>query len=157
MTEIAQAKKVGRPTKREERLREKRQMRAEVSGDSRKKLDVAPIDGMTLRWVNDVNNRIAMFKQRGWEFIAPDGEEAEAKESCRSQYVGKDKTGAPIVAFLMGIETELFEEDRAKKQAENDEIMNQIEGKKASALQDAPKEGGETYVKTANISTSFNN
>jgi len=130
------ARKSGRPSKREEMLKAKfeRIKQNSASADfGEQKLPVKPIDGFELRWVNDRDNRIERFIERGWVFIDKDGaqplnEETKASvDKAKYIVVGSKKDGSPLHAYLMGIETEIFEWAQRKKQSVNDRIMSDIQ------------------------------
>lgn len=134
MTEVKKTRSPGRPTKREERLREKRATRTPVT--RMKKLDTVKIPGMVQRWVNDADGRVEAFVKAGWEFVSAETHEGEArclnddsqdelsKRKCRRNGVKED--GSPLFSYLMAIEEELYAEDRKRSQEKIDETENQI-------------------------------
>lgn len=103
-------------------------------GTLRTKLTVAPIDGYVLRWINDVENRILNADAGGYEFVTyeelgdrqigqnnatPDSRELGTKVS---KTVGVTENGTPLVAYLMKIRQEWYDEDQASKQRNIDSM-----------------------------------
>jgi hypothetical protein len=110
---------------------------------SRLSLDAATKDrlkkmGKVERWVNDDGGRLQELHGRGYDFFSADGSEivgdpdgayqAPGGDSHKREYVGLDKTGNPMYAYLMVTDVENFEEDARAKEAENMKIDDGIRG-----------------------------
>lgn len=131
-------KKVGRPTKREERIKHKLENAKPMERGSNLGLDsTKKLDGMVYRWFNDKGGRIQRAQAAGWEFVTNAGElvenpeTAEELEARKSKRVGTDESGNALQAYLMAVEEEVFDAMRAKSQSRNDQIMEQIENRPA--------------------------
>lgn len=83
------------------------------------------------RWVNDVDNRIQLALNGGYEFVpaTDDSKVGDGYEDGNtdiggkiSKIVGSEKSGAPMRAYLMMIKKEYYKEDQATKQAKVDAI-----------------------------------
>ena len=72
------------------------------------------------RWINDAGGRIARAQQGGWEFALDHDSEEEDKR--RSMVVGTQRDGQPLLAYLMEIREEFYDEDQALKQKPLDEM-----------------------------------
>lgn len=75
------------------------------------------IEGYTLCWFNDQNNRLAEKLKLGWEFVRkneiPQSEGVVPDEDVAdriSRYAGKDETGKSYRTYLMKIENEVYVE-----------------------------------------------
>ncbi len=104
-------------------------------GGRRQKLQVEPIDGYRLRWINDQDGRIQDAIEGGYEFV----EKSEIPEGVGDGQIHQDNSdlnsrvskvvsrGEPIIrAFLMKIKEEYYLEDQAAKEEVNkatDEAM----------------------------------
>jgi hypothetical protein len=157
MTE--QKKKPGRPARelsRAEKIAKKREERVVVN-HHRSKLtlpDGVKEEGWSYRWVNDSGTRIYDRKKQGWEFVtAPDGMDVGQDLTTGgntdlgtqiSTHVGNNAKGDPIIAYLMRIEDELYQEDQAAKQQKVQSVEDQITGSNKTKEQ-AQSEGGTTY------------
>jgi len=94
-------------------------------GGLRTKLNVKPIEGYVLRWMNDFSGRIQDAEQAGYEFVSYTeiggiGQSSTSPESQEmgekvSKQVGVTETGAPLIAYLMKIKQEWYDEDQAEK------------------------------------------
>lgn len=110
------------------------------------------------RWINDVDDRIISAERGGYEFVDDSGHEAiktgdagEVQEQDRriKRRVGKTKDGAPIIAYLMAIPKEYYDEDQAKKEEVNARVDQAIKGGTPPGLSGhgvSSTEGG-AYVK----------
>lgn len=87
------------------------------------------------RWVNDVDNRIAMALNGDYEFVTSTKDSHVGDDyrdgnsdigSKISKVVGSTKSGEPMRAYLMMIDREWYEEDQAKKQEKVDGIDRAI-------------------------------
>lgn len=109
-------------------------------GVIRKKLSVTAIEGYVLRWLTDRDGRIQDAEAAGYEFVAyeetgqigqhnttPDSQEQGSKVSKR---VGTDDHGAPLIAYLMKIKKEWYDEDQAEKQRKIDETERGVKAMK---------------------------
>ena len=109
----------------------KRPKRIPVEGNHRNRLTVDGTDpGYEYRWVNDLDSRIEMFKEGGWEVVTHTVQvgdkrvgEPTPEASAVSKAVGKGTT-----AVLMRILKEYYDEDQLSKmnhiRAIQDEIGN---------------------------------
>jgi hypothetical protein len=94
-------------------------------GTHRLKLSAPLREGYHRRWVNDVPGRIMAFEAAGYQFVikeaAPiigeghDLSQSEGVGSRVSYYVGTQETGQPMMAYLMEIPQEWYDEDQAVK------------------------------------------
>jgi hypothetical protein len=119
----------------ETRQPEGRRRRLESIGKSASKLAVPDIEGYTLRWVNDKDNRLTELYQQDWNYVEKDeiqkvGESSEDRNSDLgnrvTQVVGVKEDGSPLRAFLMKKRVDWHEQDRAIKQKQVDEIDQTI-------------------------------
>ena len=122
---------------------EARRKRVPFGGSHRTKLQLSDEDtksfkenGWTVRWINDKDGRIQQAQAGGWNFTTPEDAPSIGQYSLTkgsddlngkvSLIVSKGE-GNPIRAFLMKIQTEYFNEDKAAKEAINrgyDEALN---------------------------------
>lgn len=110
-------------TEREEILAAKRKKRKTV-GDSQNILTVDDKeDGYVYRWVNDTDNRIASLSGRGWENVNHDVTVGDNKADTHTNIgdVVSKGVGKGTTAYLMRIEKELYDEDKAGSQKQLDE------------------------------------
>lgn len=113
-----------RSTDREEDGRAKRV----PLGVPRDKLHCGKRAGYVRRWVNDREDRIQQAQAGGYSFVLHSnksehvGEGAESRNidlgDRVSQVVGRQESGAALIAYLMEIKQELYDEDQAAKRAE---------------------------------------
>ena len=104
-----------RPTTREETGR-----RARVPlGSMKTKLDYPSRPGYVRRWFNDQGNRLYDAGRAGYEFVEETNEGRTIKVSRR---VGTHDDGQPLMAYLMEIRQEFYDEDQAIKQKVVDDI-----------------------------------
>lgn len=106
---------------REEQIKEARPPRVPVSEANKDKLFVQGLDNQNYmyRWVNDQEDRLAVFLAGYWEFVdrngnpvGDDGSEQSAGTSSKfSKGVGKGQT-----SYLMRIPMELWLKDQAEKE-----------------------------------------
>jgi hypothetical protein len=91
--------------------------------------------GKVARWVNDVDNRVQMFFDNGYDFVesTADTHVGDGLENGNtdigtkvSKIVGSTKTNAPMRAYLMMINEAWYKEDQAKKQEKVDSIDSAI-------------------------------
>lgn len=127
--------KGGRPRSRETVLAS-RPNRTPIHG-ARDVLKVEGVPrGLHTRWVNDVDDRILRFREAGYEFVTSKGilvgdrtvEQTPEAESNIGSVVCKrvgHVEGRPLMAYLMAIEEEFFEEDQKRKQ---DKITRKEQG-----------------------------
>lgn len=101
-----------RPTDRETTGRQARV----PLGTPQQKLQAPSRRGYVRRWINDMDNRIAMARQGGYEHVK------EEDGSEKRVHVGTKRDGSPMFGYLMEIREEFYNEDQARKQAENDRI-----------------------------------
>lgn len=91
------------------------------------------IPGFVLHWFNDENARLHQAEQGGYAFVRPDEVNlpaalgSDGTHSDRvSRRVGTTDHGHPIYAYLMKIETDLWEEDMRAAQEPVDRIDSMI-------------------------------
>lgn len=85
--------------------------------------------GYSYRFVNDLDNRVEMFKENGWEVVTDAsvkiGDKRVATPTAegtpKSVYVGNETT-----AYLMRIKQEWYDEDQEAKKQEVDEIERSL-------------------------------
>lgn len=109
---------------REEMKDKARPKRVPVYEANRNKIVVANLDHQNFqyRWVNDVENRIAMFKEGGWEFVDKNGKAVGDGGIDSSNVVGSALSRgmrSGVTAFLMRIPKELWREDQLRKERED--------------------------------------
>jgi hypothetical protein len=101
-------------------------------GVPRLKLDGGQRQGFVRRWVNDDGNRLQDCQQGGYEFVTnqlPTGTDIASRESTDSRVsrvVGTKADGKPLVAYLMEIRRDWYEEDQQSKQKRLDEQESQM-------------------------------
>lgn len=108
-----------RPTSREQRGRRRRA----PLGMMQQRLTYSQRPGYVRRWFNDKDNRIHLAQEAGYEFVE---EEQDGRAVKVSQRVGTHEGGSPMVAYLMEIRQEFYDEDQAYKQAQVDKIDEAI-------------------------------
>lgn len=130
-------------------MTEKRETRETIQEDSRPQRipvgearDVLSVKGQDpdrkYRWVNDENDgeRLAMFEQAGYRYETDSKNlrigtrkvsDTKGQGSKINKFVGKDKEGNKIFAYLMSIDKAWFEEDKALKAAKIDELEEGME------------------------------
>ena len=91
-------------------------------------------EGKEARWINDKPGRIDDALRGLYQFLNKDGiivgtgyeDENEDMGSRVSRVVGKEDDGAPITAYLMVIDKDLYEADQAEKMKEVDKVDEAI-------------------------------
>jgi len=118
-------------------------------------------EGKVPRWIKDTDagNRLRAAQQGGYEFCTADGTEYagtpdgsagfEAGNLIR-KVTGKGENGKPEYSYLMTIDQELYEEDKATKEAVNRKVDDAIRGGTlpGGGTEKIPGQG-ETYIKQA--------
>lgn len=82
------------------------------------------LDGMVLRWVNDVPMRLETFRRAGWEFVTDKDMtvgDPTVNADREAGTVVKRYVGGNIHAYLMAIPEEFYREDQRVKQEKIDE------------------------------------
>lgn len=144
-------RKRGRPSSRE---KEGRQRRVPL-GAPELKLSVPQAEDdkdHVYRFINDTTGRLQRAVAGGWEyvedsmFVGSGSESGDSDADSRiSRVVGKQANGEPLIAYLMKIKREWYEEDQDKKQSAIDEVENTIKhghfNEKAEDARYIPKEG----------------
>lgn len=90
--------------------------------------------GFVRRFVNDKGDRVAMFKDAGWETVSNAGEAGDDKLG-RATSMGSGTNphvGSGQRAILMEIPEEIYNQDIAASQAEITQVENQIKRNSAS-------------------------
>lgn len=156
-----ETKKVGRPSKQEERERKIKSKLDRIKPMERtRKLSLDKerrVDGMVYRWFNDHNGRVQSALAAGWEHVSNAGElvenpeTADEIEKCLAKRVGSNGDGSPLFAYLMAVEEEIYDHTQALKQSSNDRIMEQIESRPST---EDGVNSDDVYLKTADISVS---
>lgn len=113
---------------REQIIAKARPKRVSVYEANRDKLTVQGLDheNFQYRWVNDTENRIQMFLEGGWEFVGANGKKVgdggvdstEVRNSALSKGMGSG-----VVGYLMCIPKELWLEDQARKEKEQNAAL----------------------------------
>lgn len=114
--------------------------------------------GKVPRVINDDGSmRIAQALQGGYEFVVSGGEtylgdsDGSAIPDCGSlikKYVGKNDKGEPMYGYVMAIDKELYEEDKAAKEAVNKKVDDAIRGGTlANGSTEKIPGKGETFIK----------
>ena len=109
---------------REEMKDKARPKRVPVYEANRNKITVTNLDheNFMYRWVNDIESRIQMFKDGGWEFVDKNGKEVGNGGAESSNVVGSALSrgmGGGITAFLMRIPKNLWKQDQERKEKED--------------------------------------
>lgn len=107
-------------------LQNTRPKRTPVSG--RNKLTAPIRKGYTRRFVNDVEDRISVFEEGGWQIVrgeVPVGDKSVSRENPMGTPVTKH-VGSGVKAVLMEIKDEWYNEDQAAKQKKIQETVNEI-------------------------------
>lgn len=109
---------------REELKDKTRPKRKPVYEANRNKITVTNLDqkNFMYRWVNDVENRIAMFLEGGWTLVDKNGKEVGSSDVESSNVVGSALSrgmGGGVTAYLMRIPMELWLEDQERKERED--------------------------------------
>lgn len=103
---------------------------------TQKRLSVPQRPGYVRRWVNDIDERIEMFKQAGYEIVADEAMPIGDQASKDSQPLGatrRKSVGRGRYAYLMEIPEDLYREDQLNKIKRNQEkiaSITQIDPKK---------------------------
>lgn len=112
---------------REEQVQETRPVRVPVNEANRNILTVKGLDkdNFYYRWVNDVNDRLAMFVEAGYEFVNKDGNPVgdggvDNTAGTGSKYSKGVKGG--ITAYLMRLPKALWLEDQKAKEQRTKEL-----------------------------------
>jgi hypothetical protein len=88
-------------------------------GVARTKLDIPmQLEGYHLHWVNDEPGRIAEAQRGGYMFVDPKEVGATDTGSQVTRLVGKKEDGSALMAYLMKIEQEFYDEDQELIQRE---------------------------------------
>lgn len=104
------------------------QPRKRIPLGSRNILTAPKKPGFVRRFVNDVGDRVQMFKDAGWDAVA-DGTTAGDVKLGRPANIGSatnPSVGNGQRAVLMEIPEEIYAADRAESQAKITEVENQI-------------------------------
>lgn len=84
---------------------------------TRNKLTAEPRQGFVRRWVNDVNERIQMFLEAGYEMVSKPTKVGDSPaDASQLDSVVRKPVGGGINAVLMEIPEAWNEEDKARKE-----------------------------------------
>jgi hypothetical protein len=121
---------------REEVVAKVRPKRIPVFEQNRNKISVSGLDQVNFqyRWVNDVDDRLQMFLEGGWEFADKHGksvgdatvETAKGTGSTLSRNMGRG-----VIAFLMRIPKDIWLEDQKRKAEDQIQTHNKNMEKQA--------------------------
>ncbi len=103
--------------------------------------------GFVRRFVNDKGDRVAMFKDAGWNCVSGAGDAGDSKLG-RATSMGSGTNphvGAGQRAILMEIPEEIYNQDIADSQAEITKVENQI--KRNSSAEDHNGLSGKIEIK----------
>lgn len=106
---------------REEMESKTRPVRVPVNEAQRNKLVVHGLDhdNFAYRWVNDIDDRLAMFSAGGWEFVdkngAPVGDADGSEKSAGTSSKFSKGVGRAVTAHLMRIPKEFYLQDQKAK------------------------------------------
>jgi len=95
----------------------------------RQRLGARVPQGMTGRWINDEGDRVIRAQRAGYIFLDDDGRTVAVNEDVGqrvSKVVGKDDNGHPIRAYLMALDTKLYQQDQTAKATQIDETEELI-------------------------------
>ena len=112
-----------------EELKEKaRPARVPVYEANRNKITVTGLDheNFMYRWVNDKEDRIAMFLQGGWSLVDKDGKkvgDGGVDTSTVTSSALSKGMGGGVTAFLMRIPLELWKQDQDRKEKEENAAL----------------------------------
>ena len=123
------------------------QSRKRIPLGTRNILTAPKKNGFVRRFVNDKGDRIAMFKDAGWECVSDAGEAGDAKLG-RATSMGSGTNphvGAGQRAILMEIPEEIYNQDIAASQAEISKVENQI--KRNSTAEDRNGLSGKIEIR----------
>jgi hypothetical protein len=139
----------GEEQAKEAKVRKKRGGRIPL-GQHRSKMSVESLnlpDSVVPRWINDIGGRIRDALDGAYKFVddpnlagrqaGEDPLQPQGMGSALNIPVGTHEDGSPMIAYLMTIDKELYEEDQADKQRVVDEIDKAIlEGHHQSSYAD---------------------
>lgn len=91
-------------------------------------------DNVVPRWINDIGGRLGDALDGGYKFVddkkkivaGEDPQQPQGMGSAVNIKVGTHEDGSPMIAYLMTIDKELYEEDQADKQRVVEEIDQAI-------------------------------
>jgi len=108
--------KSGDPRSAREATREETGRRERVPmGVPRPKLSAVIRPGYKGRWVNDDGDRVQEAQRAGYEFA--EDQSASGRDKKQSRRVGVRPDGKPLIAYLMEIRQEYYDEDEAARMA----------------------------------------
>lgn len=107
-------------------------------------------DGLVYRFVNDKSDRIYKFQRAGWEHVTTKHMEVGDYEVEPHQELGnvicRQVNSDGTKAYLMCLPKELYNEDQARKQEENDRLEE--------AMEEETKKQAEGLYGEMNVSVS---
>jgi hypothetical protein len=114
-------------------------------GVRRPKLNAEIREGYVGRWVNDDGNRVQDALKGGWDFVLRDSEAKSDDASSRiAKDVGSKSNGTRLIAYLMEIRKDWYDEDQAAKQSGIDATENLI--RRGDLVQKSGVDGAYTKV-----------
>ena len=118
-------KKVGRP-------RKEPKVQRVPFGAHRTKLQVPPIKGFVLRWINDVDGRPERAIEGGYTYVDPSEVPAKIGQgqlhqdntdiNSKVSKVVSRENNKPVRAYLMKIKEEWYKEDQVTKEKVNQQV-----------------------------------
>ena len=120
-------------------------------------------DNVRPRWVNDVKNNVLTFIERGYQFVHKTKtggleigertvESARQAGSVVSKPVDTDKSGKPIIAYLMAQDKDFFEEDQRLKEQQLVELEKALSAQDAEeGLLDAESDNFKKGIETSTV------
>lgn len=113
---------------REETVAKVRPKRVPVFEQNRNKISVSNLDrtNFQYRWVNDVEDRLQMFLEGGWEFVDKHGKVVGDGNVETTRGLGTTLSrnmGRGVTAFLMRIPRDIWLEDQKRKAEEQIETQ----------------------------------
>lgn len=122
-----------RPVETVSALKARTEIPGRMDGMDQKLQTVIP-DGFKGRWVNDRGNRISQMQAKGWRMLGRDEQDNplevtdKGDTSAITEYVGEQKNGSPMYAYLMVLEDWAYEETQNKKAERQSAKEQQILG-----------------------------
>jgi hypothetical protein len=81
------------------------------------------------RWVNQTDDRLTMYEEAGWEYVKEKVKVGDGKRPEEAKQIGsavKKPVGRDVVAYLMRIKKEWYQEDQDAKSEKIKETMKEL-------------------------------